>query len=164
MDGQYQRPVLDNPLAEDFVSRCLTQDPKKRAEITELVEHPLLWSPEQKLRFLKQVWESKTNKRLDELDGQRWIDKIDPSMGPDFRKQFADNVRDQLRCVRILSEHGTQKGHTVALRLAPLVGCDVGETPAVRDVTRLVEKLFPGLLISIYLMVKQGILEGNMNP
>ncbi|KAH9662279.1 serine/threonine-protein kinase/endoribonuclease IRE1a [Citrus sinensis] len=110
------------PEAEDLISRLLNPDPQLRPCALEVLHHPLFWSSEMRLSFLRDTsdrveledreTDSNLLKALESSAsvslGAKWDEKIEPifitNIGR-YRRYKFDSVRDLLRVVRNKLNH-----------------------------------------------------------
>ena len=148
--GKFKPPVLNQPIANDFVAQCLNLDFEGRWSMRDVLQHPFFWTEPQRLQFLKHVWES--NNELENVPGRGWLNRLPAVLSKHFRKQCRDTLQDQLRCIRILTEHGSTAGHGVAALVAEAIGQP--GTPTVEQICQMVEALYPSLLLVLWRRVR----------
>ncbi len=144
--GLFARPRLGNPLWELFVSECLVVDRKARLTIDGCVRHALFWTPTEKLTWFKQVGTRLAPSGWQERQGLV-LSAAAPLLQQEFAKKYVDTVADLLRFVRVVSEHGTHKGHRLAAILQRALDLPAGATPTPQNVTGAVELWIPNLLV-----------------
>lgn len=150
------------PEAEDLISRLLNPDPQLRPCALEVLHHPLFWSSEMRLSFLRDTsdrveledreTDSNLLKALESSAsvslGAKWDEKIEPifitNIGR-YRRYKFDSVRDLLRVVRNKLNHYRE----LPEEIQELVG------PVPEGFDGYFATRFPRLLIEVYKVVSR---------
>lgn len=145
------------PEATDLISQLLDPNPHLRPKAIEVMNHPLFWSSETKLSFLRDVsdrieledrenaselLEALENTGKSSLDG-KWDEKMETTFINDigrFRRYRYDSVRDLLRVVRNKLNHYRELSREIQAILGPV--------PEGFD--HYFSTRFPKLLIEVY--------------
>ncbi|URD73247.1 ribonuclease 2-5A family protein [Musa troglodytarum] len=148
------------PEAEHLLCQLLQPDPKMRLNAVEVLCHPLFWSSETRLSFLRDVSdrveledrenESELLKSLENSApnafGGKWDDKLDAAFITDmgrYRKYRFDSIRDLLRVIRNKFNHYRELPKELQETLGPVPqGFDM-----------YFASRFPKLLIEVYKVV-----------
>ncbi|KAL1315941.1 serine/threonine-protein kinase/endoribonuclease IRE1a-like isoform X2 [Arachis hypogaea] len=110
------------PEAEDLISRLLNPDPNLRPKAIEVLHHPLFWSSEMRLSFLRDAsdrveledreTDSDLLRTLESIApmalGAKWDEKMEPAFITNigrYRRYKYDSVRDLLRVMRNKLNH-----------------------------------------------------------
>lgn len=150
------------PEAVHLLSQLLDPDPKMRPNAVEVLHHPLFWSSETRLSFLRDVSdrveledresESELLKALEsvapEAFGGKWGEKLDTAFIGDigrYRKYKFDCMRDLLRVIRNKLNHFRELSEEIQELLGPLPeGFDM-----------YFSSRFPKLLIEVYKVIRR---------
>ncbi len=155
--GDYKRLHLSDPLAEMLISQCVVVEPSKRLPIRMCIAHPLFWDNSARLAFLKAVWEQNQNSpNLKKPPKANWFGALPALFKEHFRGQFADTLEDQLRFVRVVTEHGMQKCSAIS-ELIQFYSEEKGKKlrngvglKEIGDVLLSRDGFFPELLAAVY--------------
>ncbi|XP_004287715.1 PREDICTED: uncharacterized protein LOC101295745 [Fragaria vesca subsp. vesca] len=145
------------PEALELISRLLNRDPELRPKALEVLHHPLLWSSETRLSFLRdysdrvELEDREANsdllKALESTAplalGGKWNEKMEPAFLTNighYRRYKFDSVRDLLRVMRNKSNHYRELPKEIQELLGPM--------PEGYDV--YFASRFPKLLIEVY--------------
>lgn len=142
------------PEAVHLISQLLHPNPEMRPTAVYVMHHPLFWSPELRLSFLRDT--SDRIEKTSETDlinalegvgpvafGGKWGDKFDAALVTDmgrYRKYNFESIRDLLRYIRNKSGHYRE--------LSDDVKAILGSLPEGFD--RYFASRFPKLLIEVY--------------
>ncbi|KAH6799832.1 hypothetical protein C2S52_000296 [Perilla frutescens var. hirtella] len=125
------------PEATDLVSQLLDPNPNMRPKAIEVMHHPLFWSSETRLSFLRDVsdrveledresvsdlLEALENRGKTAIDG-KWDDKMETAFINDigrYRRYKYDSVRDLLRVVRNKLSHYRELSKEIQAILGPV--------------------------------------------
>ncbi|KAG8662915.1 serine/threonine-protein kinase/endoribonuclease IRE1a isoform X2 [Manihot esculenta] len=148
------------PEAEDLISRLLNPDPELRPKALEVLHHPMFWSSEMRLSFLRDTSDRvELEDRESDSDlltalestaptalGGKWNEKMEPAFISNighYRRYKFDSVRDLLRVLRNKLNHYRElpKG------IQELVG------PVPEGYDGYFRSRFPKLLIEVYKVV-----------
>lgn len=154
------------PEATDLISRLLDPTPNLRPKASEVMHHPLFWSSETRLSFLRDVsdrveledrenasdlLEALENCGKAAFDG-KWDEKMETAFINDigrYRRYKYDSVRDLLRVVRNKLSHYRELSKEIQAILGP-----VPEGFNAYFSTR-----FPKLLMEVYHVIRSHCLE-----
>ncbi|KAG6470801.1 hypothetical protein ZIOFF_071881 [Zingiber officinale] len=118
MNNRMDLRVVDHiPEAEHLLSQLIHPEPQMRLDAVKVWHHPLFWSPETRLSFLRdlsdRIESKKRNNEADLLEalkntasaafGGQWKEKLDAALITDmvrYRKYQFDCMRDLLRVIR----------------------------------------------------------------
>ncbi|PRQ47185.1 putative protein kinase IRE1 family [Rosa chinensis] len=145
------------PEALDLISRLLNRDPELRPKAVEVLHHPLFWSSELRLSFLRdysdrvELEDRKANsdllKALESTApvalGGKWNENMDPAFLTNighYRRYKFDSVRDLLRVMRNKYNHYRELPKEIQELLGPV--------PEGYD--HYFASRFPKLLIEVY--------------
>jgi len=142
------------PEAVHLISQLLHPNPEMRPTAVYVMHHPLFWSPELRLLFLRDTSDriEKTSETdlIDALEnigpvafGGKWGDKLDAALVTDmgrYRKYNFESTRDLLRYIRNKSGHYRE--------LSDDLKAILGSLPEGFD--RYFASRFPKLLIEVY--------------
>ncbi|XP_050388063.1 serine/threonine-protein kinase/endoribonuclease IRE1a-like [Argentina anserina] len=145
------------PEALDLISRLLNRDPELRPKALEVLHHPLFWSSETRVSFLRDYsdrveledrWSNSDLLRALESTapralGGKWNEKMEPAFLTNigqYRRYKFDTVRDLLRVMRNKSNHYRELPKEIQELLGPL--------PEGYDA--YFASRFPKLLIEVY--------------
>ncbi|KAJ0968867.1 hypothetical protein J5N97_021744 [Dioscorea zingiberensis] len=145
------------PEAVHLLSQLLDANPDKRPSATGVLHHPLFWSSEMRLSFLRDVSdrveledresESELLKALENVSpvafGGKWGDKLDSAFITDmgrYRKYNFEFTRDLLRVIRNKLNHYRELPKELQEILGPLP----------EGFNNYFSKRFPNLLIEVY--------------
>ncbi|KAK4760812.1 hypothetical protein SAY87_005705 [Trapa incisa] len=148
------------PEALDLFSGLLNPDPDKRPKALEVLHHPLFWTSETRLSFLRDVSDrveledrGSESGLLQELEstaslalGGKWDEKMEPSFIANigrYRRYKYDSVRDLLRVVRNKLNHYRELPKDIQDLLGPI--------PEGFD--EYFSRRFPRLLMEVYKVV-----------
>ncbi|KAF3440889.1 hypothetical protein FNV43_RR19175 [Rhamnella rubrinervis] len=148
------------PEAVDLISRLLNTDPDLRPKSLEVLQHPLFWSSETRLSFLRDTSDrvemedreagSDILKALENIApialGGKWNEKMEPVFINDigrYRRYKFDSVRDLLRVLRNKLNHYRE----LSKEIQELVG------PVPEGFDDYFTSRFPRLLIEVYKVV-----------
>ncbi|KAI5319919.1 hypothetical protein L3X38_039627 [Prunus dulcis] len=148
------------PEAVDLISRLLNRDPELRPKALEVLHHPLFWSSEMRLSFLRdtsdrvELEDREANsgllKALESIApmalGGKWDEKMEPAFLTNighYRRYKFDSVRDLLRVIRNKSNHYRE----LPTQIQKLVG------PVPEGFDSYFASRFPRLLIEAYKVV-----------
>lgn len=148
------------PEAEDLISCLLNPDPNLRPKAIEVLHHPLFWSSEMRLSFLRDVSDRveledrETNSvLLNVLEstaplalGAKWDEKMEPAFIANigrYRRYKFDSVRDLLRVMRNKLNHFRE--------LPPEIQELIGPVP--EGFNDYFASRFPRLLIEVYKVI-----------
>ncbi|XP_021804582.1 serine/threonine-protein kinase/endoribonuclease IRE1a-like [Prunus avium] len=148
------------PEAVDLISRLLNRDPEWRPKALEVLLHPLFWSSEMRLSFLRdtsdrvELEDREANsgllKALESIApmalGGKWDEKMEPAFLTNighYRRYKFDSVRDLLRVIRNKSNHYRE----LPTQIQKLVG------PVPEGFDSYFASRFPRLLIEVYIVV-----------
>jgi serine/threonine-protein kinase/endoribonuclease IRE1 len=148
------------PEAEDLISSLLNPDPDLRPKAIEVLHHPLFWSSEMKLSFLRDVSDRveledrETNSvLLNVLEstapvalGGKWDEKMEPAFLANigrYRRYKFDSVRDLLRVMRNKLNHYRE----LPLEIQELIGL------VPEGFNDYFASRFPRLLIEVYKVI-----------
>jgi serine/threonine protein kinase len=111
-----------NTLARALVRSMIDPDPTRRLTAAEVLRHPVFWTEERQLGFLKDAsdrveiekptdplvlrFEAACGPRI--LDGRSWLDQLDPRIISElgkWRKYNGSLIRDLLRVIRNKAHH-----------------------------------------------------------
>ncbi|XP_062187195.1 serine/threonine-protein kinase/endoribonuclease IRE1-like [Phragmites australis] len=142
------------PEAVHLISQLLQPNPEMRPKAVYVMHHPLFWSPELRLQFLRDT--SDRIEKTSETDiinamesigpvafGGKWGGKLDASLVTDmgrYRKYNFESTRDLLRYIRNKSGHYRELSEDLKALL--------GSLPEGFD--RYFSSRFPKLLIEVY--------------
>ncbi|KAJ1403837.1 WD40/YVTN repeat-like-containing domain superfamily [Sesbania bispinosa] len=148
------------PEAEDLISCLLHPDPDLRPKAIEVLHHPLFWSSEMRLSFLRDVsdrveledreTDSDILKALESIApvalGVKWDEKLEPAFLTNigrYRRYKFDSVRDLLRVMRNKLNHYRE----LPQEIQELVG------PVPEGFNDYFASRFPRLLIEVYKVI-----------
>ncbi|KAJ4839031.1 hypothetical protein Tsubulata_018928 [Turnera subulata] len=148
------------PEAKDLISSLLDPDPEKRPKALEVLHHPIFWSSEMRLSFLRDASDrveledresdSELLKALESTAGTalggKWDEKMEPTFINNigrYRRYKFDSVRDLLRVMRNKLNHYRELPKDVQEL--------VGSVPEGYD--GYFSSRFPRLLIEVYKVV-----------
>nr|KYP66589.1 Serine/threonine-protein kinase/endoribonuclease IRE1 [Cajanus cajan] len=148
------------PEAEDLISSLLNPNPDLRPKAIEVLHHPLFWSSEMRLSFLRDVsdrveledreTDSDLLKTLESSAplalGAKWDEKLDPDFITNigrYRRYKFDSVRDLLRVVRNKLNHYRE----LPQEIQELIG------PVPEGFNDYFASRFPRLLIEVYKVI-----------
>ncbi|QCD91217.1 serine/threonine-protein kinase/endoribonuclease IRE1 [Vigna unguiculata] len=148
------------PEAEDLISCLLNPNPDRRPMAIEVLQHPLFWSSEMKLSFLRDVSDrveledresvSDLLKSLESIApralGAKWDEKLDPDFITNigrYRRYKFDSVRDLLRVMRNKLNHYRE----LPQEIQELIG------PVPEGFNDYFASRFPRLLIEVYKVI-----------
>ncbi|XP_008440916.1 serine/threonine-protein kinase/endoribonuclease IRE1-like isoform X2 [Cucumis melo] len=151
--------LVDNiPEVVDLISQLLNPNPGLRPKASEVLQHPLFWSPEMRLSFLRDTsdrieLEDRETDLLKALEstaqialGLKWNEKLEPifiaNIGR-YRRYKYDSVRDLLRVMRNKLNHYRE--------LPKEIQELVGSIPVGFD--DYFTRRFPKLLIEVYKVI-----------
>ncbi|XP_072963128.1 serine/threonine-protein kinase/endoribonuclease IRE1 [Typha angustifolia] len=147
------------PEAVDLLSQLFDPDPQIRPKAVEVLHHPLFWSSEMRLSFLREtsdrVDKSIESELLNALEhaaplafGGKWNEKLDAALLADtsrYRKYNFHCTRDLLRLIRNISNHYRE----LPSELQEILG----SLPEGFD--RYFSSRFPKLLIEVYKVISK---------
>ncbi|XP_022133366.1 serine/threonine-protein kinase/endoribonuclease IRE1a-like isoform X2 [Momordica charantia] len=154
--------VQSIPEAVDLISQLLNPDPDLRPKASEVLQHPLFWSSETRLSFLRDTSdrveledresESGLLKALEKTAqlalGTKWDEKMEPifitNIGR-YRRYKYDSVRDLLRVMRNKLNHYRELPNEIQEL--------IGSVPEGFD--GYFASRFPRLLIEVYKIISQ---------
>ncbi|CAN6218773.1 unnamed protein product [Urochloa humidicola] len=142
------------PEAVHLISQLLHPNPEMRPTALYVMHHPLFWSPELRLSFLRgtsdRIEKTSENDLINALEstgpvafGGKWGDKLDAALVTDmgrYRKYNFESIRDLLRYIRNKSGHYRELSEDLKAIL--------GSLPEGYD--RYFASRFPKLLIEVY--------------
>ncbi|CAN6175360.1 unnamed protein product [Urochloa humidicola] len=142
------------PEAVHLISQLLHPNPEMRPTAVYVMHHPLFWSPELRLSFLRdtsdRIEKTSENDLINALEsigpvafGGKWGDKLDAALVTDmgrYRKYNFESIRDLLRYIRNKSGHYRELSEDLKAIL--------GSLPEGYD--RYFASRFPKLLIEVY--------------
>ncbi|CAL5082887.1 unnamed protein product [Urochloa decumbens] len=142
------------PEAVHLISQLLHPNPEMRPTAVYVMHHPLFWSPELRLSFLRdtsdRIEKTSENDLINALEsigpvafGGKWGDKLDAALVTDmgrYRKYNFESIRDLLRYIRNKSGHYRELSEDLKAIL--------GSLPEGFD--RYFANRFPKLLIEVY--------------
>ncbi|CAJ2646786.1 unnamed protein product [Trifolium pratense] len=148
------------PEAEDLISSLLNPDPDLRPKAIEVLHHPLFWSSEMKLSFLRDVSDRVeledreiNSVLLNVLEstapvalGGKWDEKMEPAFLANigrYRRYKFDSVRDLLRVMRNKLNHYRE----LPLEIQELIGL------VPEGFNDYFASRFPRLLIEVYKII-----------
>ncbi|KAL2348708.1 hypothetical protein Fmac_002708 [Flemingia macrophylla] len=148
------------PEAEDLISSLLNPNPDLRPKAIEVLQHPLFWSSEMRLSFLRDVsdrveledreTDSDLLKALESSGplalGGKWDEKLDPDFITNigrYRRYKFDSVRDLLRVVRNKLNHYRELPQEMQDRIGPVP----------EGFNDYFASRFPRLLIEVYKVI-----------
>ncbi|GAB2289305.1 hypothetical protein Dimus_023609 [Dionaea muscipula] len=149
------------PEAVDVISRLLDPKPERRPKAEEVLHHPLFWSPDIKLSFLRDVSDrvqledrksvSELLKALEgvassALGGGKWDEKLENAFVDNigkYRRYKYDSVRDLLRVIRNKFNHYGE----LPVEIQELLG------PVPEGFDSYFTSRFPRLLIEVYRVI-----------
>ncbi|EPS70743.1 hypothetical protein M569_04013, partial [Genlisea aurea] len=143
------------PEAADIISRLLDPSPELRPKAAETLRHPVFWSSEMRLSFLRDASDrvelEDGSELLQELENMatgvgRWDEKMDTVFIQDlgrYRRYKYDSVRDLLRVIRNKLNHYRELSKEVQLVL--------GSVPDGFD--SYFSTRFPRLLMEVYRVI-----------
>ncbi|EEF40724.1 kinase, putative [Ricinus communis] len=148
------------PEAGDLISRLLNHDPELRPKALEVLHHPMFWSSEMRLSFLRETSDrveledresgSVLLKALESIAstalGGKWDEKMEPAFITNighYRRYKYDSVRDLLRVLRNKLNHYRE----LPKEIQELVG------PIPEGYDGYFASRFPKLLIEVYKVV-----------
>ncbi|TKY70231.1 Serine/threonine-protein kinase/endoribonuclease IRE1a [Spatholobus suberectus] len=148
------------PEAEDLISCLLNPNPDLRPKAIEVLHHPLFWSSEMRLSFLRDTsdrveledreTDSDLLKALESIAplalGAKWDEKLDPAFLTNigrYRRYKFDSVRDMLRVMRNKLNHYRE----LPQEIQELVG------PVPEGFNDYFASRFPRLLIEVYKVI-----------
>ncbi|KDP43783.1 hypothetical protein JCGZ_22410 [Jatropha curcas] len=148
------------PEAEDLISRLLNPDPELRPKALEVLHHPMFWSSEKRLSFLRDVsdrveledreYVSDLLKALESTAptalGGKWDEKMEPAFITNighYRRYKFNSVRDLLRVLRNKLNHYRE----LPKEIQELVG------PVPEGYDGYFASRFPKLLMEVYRVV-----------
>ncbi|BAT99863.1 Serine/threonine-protein kinase [Vigna angularis] len=148
------------PEAEDLISCLLNPNPDLRPMAIEVLQHPLFWSSEMRLSFLRDVSDrveledresaSDLLKSLESIAslalGAKWDEKLDPDFITNigrYRRYKFDSVRDLLRVMRNKLNHYRE----LPQEIQELIG------PVPEGFNDYFASRFPRLLIEVYKVI-----------
>nr|GMC94736.1 serine/threonine-protein kinase/endoribonuclease IRE1a isoform X1 [Ipomoea batatas]GMC96751.1 serine/threonine-protein kinase/endoribonuclease IRE1a isoform X1 [Ipomoea batatas] len=147
--------VNHNPEAVDLLSRLLHHNAEKRPKAAEVIAHPLFWTSEKRLSFLRDTsdmleredWDSEILEALEATSRVsmrgRWHLKMHPQLLETilwYRDYSFDSVQDLLRAIRNVLNHYRE--------LRPKIQAILGPMPEGFDA--YFTSRFPRLLIEVY--------------
>ncbi|XP_022740110.1 serine/threonine-protein kinase/endoribonuclease IRE1a isoform X2 [Durio zibethinus] len=159
-------PVEHIPEAVDLISRLLKPEPELRPNALEVLHHPLFWSCEMRLSFLRDTSDrveledrnsdSDILKALEGIApmalGGKWNEKMEPAFLANigyYRRYKFDSVRDLLRVMRNKSSHYGE----LPKEIQELVG------PVPEGFDGYFASRFPRLFIEVYKVVSRHCRE-----
>ncbi|XP_057448905.1 serine/threonine-protein kinase/endoribonuclease IRE1a [Lotus japonicus] len=150
------------PEAEDLISCLLNPDPDLRPKAIEVLHHPLFWSSEMRLSFLREASDrveledrDATSDLLNALEstapvalGAKWDEKMEPAFITNigrYRRYKFDSVRDLLRVLRNKLNHYRELPQEIQELLGPVP----------EGFNDYFASRFPRLLIEVYKVICQ---------
>ena len=164
---EYQ--MADAVEAKDLISRMISRNPRQRPDATNVLLHPLFWSPERRLDFLLKVSDRFEVEPRDppsallnllEADaakvvGMDWHSKLDKGFVENlgkYRKYHGNKIMDLLRAMRNKSHHFNDLPEKVRVNMEPYP----------EGYLTYFTKRFPLLLMVIYYVVKDNLASEPM--
>jgi serine/threonine-protein kinase/endoribonuclease IRE1 len=170
VQGTYSLDYLDEYQMADaveakyLISRMISRDPRQRPDATDVLLHPLFWSPERRLDFLLKVSDRFEVEPRDppsallnllEADaakvvGPDWHSKLDKGFVENlgkYRKYHGNKIMDLLRAMRNKSHHFNDLPAKVRVNMEPYP----------EGYLTYFTKRFPFLLMVIYYVVKDNL-------
>ncbi|XP_020530004.1 serine/threonine-protein kinase/endoribonuclease IRE1a isoform X2 [Amborella trichopoda] len=159
--NQYDLFVVEHiPEAIDLFARMLHPDPEMRPKAGEVLHHPLLWTDEMRLSFLRDTSDRiEVEDREEQSDllvavegnlavalGENWDAKMDPAFLSNighYRRYKFDSIRDLLRVIRNKSNHYRELPKDIQELLGPIPN----------GFYNYFASRFPKLLIEVYKVV-----------
>lgn len=157
------------PEAVHLLQALLSPKAEDRLTASEVEKHPLFWTPEQRLTFLRETSDRMEGEDREEGSevlaameavgpvalGGSWVDKLDGALLENlgrYRRYNFRSVRDLLRVIRNKSNHYRELPQSLQEKLGPLPD---GYENYFRD-------RFPSLLIQVYDVLKKHCSEDSI--
>jgi serine/threonine protein kinase len=140
-------PDLEVPSQSHFVKHCVAFESQKR--LKSLVRHPVFWSDDECLHYLKNVWESTEVSELKMISSKDWQSKfVDVIPSALSFSSYKDNLFDLLRAIRNIGEHAIKERNVTSLALKSHLGLERSLTR--HDIASFVCKVFPTLVLECF--------------
>jgi hypothetical protein len=118
-----------------------------RPTIQEVSEHPVFWTPEEQLNYLKEIWEEKEH-HLRKDPRPNWSVELEPVLVAAMEGSYGETLYEQLRWIRNLGEHGIKPKERVCRALQEVM--NLHYNPLRNDVMAYVAGKFPSLVLDLY--------------